>query len=264
MADDTPGGDGVRRMEFDRISVKNLTFSYGKREVLNGLTFNAHEGEMLGLLGPNGAGKTTLFNCMLGFRNKEFKGDVLICGESVRKTPASVLATRVAYVPQSHSSVFNYSVLDMTLMGASAGMSGFGSPGNNQLESARAALQTIGIAELMHRGFMNISGGERQLVLIARALAQNAKILIMDEPTANLDFGNQIRVMTKIRELAESGYTILISTHNPEHAANYCDRVLALNHGVIAADGKPDGILTEELICSLYNLTLQQLRRNAK
>ncbi|MDR2360786.1 MAG: ABC transporter ATP-binding protein [Oscillospiraceae bacterium] len=254
----------MSRLDFARVSVDNLTFSYGKRNVLNGLTFAAREGELLGLLGPNGAGKTTLFNCILGFRNKEFRGEVLICGESVRKTPARELATRIAYVPQSHSSVFNYSVLDMTLMGASAGMSDLRSPGAKELESAHRALETIGIKALAQRGFMNISGGERQLVMIARALAQNAKILIMDEPTANLDFGNQIRVMTQIRELAERGYTIIISTHNPEHAAGYCDRVMALNHGIIAADGKPSAVLTEELICSLYNITLQQLRRNTK
>jgi len=246
---------------YDSISVQNLTFSYGKHAVLHGISFAAHRGEVLAVLGPNGVGKSTLFHCILGFHNREFGGDITICGESVRKTPASTLAKRVAYVPQSHSPTFNYTVTDMVLMGTTAQVGGLSTPGAEQIELANEAIERVGISHLAERGYTQISGGERQLCLVARALAQKAKILIMDEPTANLDYGNQIRVLSRIQELADDGYSIILSTHSPEHARNFSNRVLAINHGVVESVGDSRTVITEELICSLYNLTPDDLRR---
>ncbi|MDR2606432.1 MAG: ABC transporter ATP-binding protein [Oscillospiraceae bacterium] len=246
---------------FYPIIVKDLTFSYGSHSVLNGVSFSAERGEVLAVLGPNGVGKSTLFHCILGFHNCGFGGEITICGESVKKTPASVLAKRVAYVPQSHAPTFNYTVLDMVLMGTSAQVGGLSSPGAEQLTIAEEAIERVGISHLAERGYTQISGGERQLCLVARALAQKAKILVMDEPTANLDFGNQIRILSRIQELTADGYSIILSTHSPEHAKNFSDRVLAINNGTVEAVGVSRAVITEELICSLYNLTTDDLRR---
>ena len=145
-------------------------------------------------------------------------------------------------------------MLDTVLMGTTGTMNVLQRPGRRQQEAAMQALQRLGIEALAQRGIGTISGGERQLALIARALVQNAEILIMDEPTANLDFGNQQRVLAQIRALAARGYTVLLSTHNPEHALRYAHRVLALQDGHIAADGPTETALTPQLLQTLYGI----------
>ena len=149
---------------------------------------------------------------------------------------------------------FNYTVIDTVLMGTTGTMNVLQRPGRRQQEAAMQALQRLGIEALAQRGIGTISGGERQLALIARALVQNAEILIMDEPTANLDFGNQQRVLAQIRALTARGYTVLLSTHNPEHALHYAHRVLALQDGHIAADGPTETALTPQLLQTLYGI----------
>ncbi|MDR0818608.1 MAG: ABC transporter ATP-binding protein [Oscillospiraceae bacterium] len=245
--------------KFDRVSVSDLTFSYAKHLVLNGVSFTAYEGEVLAVLGPNGVGKSTLFHCLLGFHNREFGGEITICGESVRRTSPSVLATRVAFIPQSHAPTFNYTVRDMVLMGTTAQVGGLSAPGAAQIEIAERAIERAGVAHLAERGYTQISGGERQLTLVARAMAQQAKILVMDEPTANLDFGNQLRVMTRIKELTADGYTVILSTHSPDLAKHFATRILAISNGKVAALGAPADVLDDELICSLYGLTPEDL-----
>jgi iron complex transport system ATP-binding protein len=247
--------------DYERLSVRDLTFAYGKAEVLRGVSFAARKGELIAILGRNGVGKSTLFRCVLGFYNRGFGGEITVCGESVRTVSAAKLSKRIAYVPQSHSPMFNYSVSDMVLMGTTTQIGALSSPGRAQTEVAEHAMERVGITHLRSRECGRISGGERQLALVARAMAQQAKILVMDEPTANLDFGNQIRVMNRIRELTRDDYTVILSTHNPNHARNFADRVLALNNGVIAADGTPGNVLSEELLCELYNLTRDDIRR---
>jgi len=241
-----------------RIEVCDLRFSYEGKPVLKGIGFCADAGEVVAVLGPNGVGKTTLFSCLLGFRNKIFTGEIRICGEDVKQTPPALLAQRIAYVPQLHSPTFNYSVRDMVLMGTTVHLGRFAQPGDEQRARADAALEQVGITELAGRGYTQISGGERQLTLIARALAQDAKILVMDEPTANLDFGNQIRILSRIHTLTQNGYTIIQSTHNPTHARRFSDRVVALKDGLVAATGVPEQVLTSELICMLYDLSAEE------
>jgi iron complex transport system ATP-binding protein len=243
-----------------QLEVKDVTFSYGKMKVLDGVGFGVGSGESVCVLGPNGVGKSTLFNCVLGLCNRQFSGEILICGESVRSLKPQALAAMVAFVPQGHAPSFNYTVRDMVLMGTTAQIGGFSQPGKVQAGAAEAAMEQVGITALAGRGYTQISGGERQLTLIARALAQRAKILIMDEPTANLDFGNQIRVLSRIRKLAAQGYTIVQSTHNPAHARNYCDKVLALLGGRVEAFGAAADLLTDGLVCRLYGLTGEELR----
>ncbi|MDR2088457.1 MAG: ABC transporter ATP-binding protein [Clostridiales Family XIII bacterium] len=238
------------------VEVRGLSFAYGARRVLEDIDFEARDGELLAVLGPNGAGKSTLFNCVLGLLKPE-RGEIRIGGEALRAISPRALARRIAYVPQSHAPTFNYSVFDMALMGTTAHVGGFSVPGAAQAKLAEDALAHVGISHLRARGFMQISGGERQLSLIARALAQQARILIMDEPTANLDYGNRLRLMLRVKELAGEGYTVIQSTHDPDHAFLFADRVLALNAGRVAAAGPPREAVTEALIESLYGVRVR-------
>ena len=235
------------------IDVERLSFSYGAHPVLRDVSFRAEPGQLVAVLGPNGAGKSTLFRCMLGFLPR-YQGSISLCGRDVRHLPRRELAHLAAYIPQSSQPLFDYTVRDTVLMGAAGGLEPLRQPGRQQLETAQRMMELVGIAPLADRGIRRISGGERQLALIARALVQNAEILIMDEPTANLDYGNQQRVLAQIRALAARGYTVLLSTHNPEHALHYAHRILALQGGHIAADGLTETALTPQLLQTLYGI----------
>lgn len=235
------------------IEVKNLSFSYGTRPVLRDISFRAEPGEFLSILGPNGVGKSTLFRCVLGLLSG-YTGQVLVDGVDARQFSPREAARHIAYIPQSSRPVFNYRVFDIALMGATSAISPLRAPGREQLERCRWALDKIGISHLSQRCFHRLSGGEQQLVLIARALVQNAPILMLDEPTANLDFGNQLRVLEQVRALAREGYTIIQTTHNPEQSYLFSDRILALQGGRILLDGPPHQVLTRETIRELYGV----------
>jgi iron complex transport system ATP-binding protein len=238
------------------VTVENLSFSYDTRPVLNDVSFTVEENQLLSVLGPNGVGKSTLFNCILGLLNN-YRGTIRVDGQDIRQVSIRDMAKRIAYIPQSHYPSFNYTVFDMVLMGTTHQISVFSTPGKKQIERAEQALQRMGIEHLSKRGFNMISGGERQLTMIARALAQNAHILIMDEPTANLDFGNQIRVLSQIKSLTNDGYTIIQSTHNPDQTFLFSDLVLALKNGAVFACGRPAEIVNRELIRSLYGVDIE-------
>ncbi|MBQ9931975.1 MAG: ABC transporter ATP-binding protein, partial [Firmicutes bacterium] len=168
------------------MKIQDLCFSYGDHEVLKGIDFTAEYGEFLSVLGPNGVGKSTLFRCMLGLLSPQ-KGGAFIDGKPIAGMAAAQLARHIAYIPQSHNPVFNFKIFDVVLMGTTAQTGKFSAPGKKQVHQVEEALKKLGIFHLRDRGYANISGGERQLVLIARAIAQQAKILVMDEPSANLD-----------------------------------------------------------------------------
>ncbi|MDO4540598.1 MAG: ABC transporter ATP-binding protein [Syntrophomonadaceae bacterium] len=236
--------------------IDNLCFSYGDNQVLKNVSFSAEHGQFLSVLGPNGVGKSTLFRCMLGLLKPD-KGGASIDGQDIAAMTSAQLARRIAYIPQSHNPVFNFSVFDMVLMGMTAQIGSFESPRKKHLALANAALERLGIAHLKHRGYGNTSGGERQLILIARAIAQQARILIMDEPSASLDFGNRIRVMQTVRELAQDGYAIIQSTHDPDQAFLYSDRILALYDGNVLAWGTPEETVCNSLISTLYNADIE-------
>ena len=234
------------------MNVENLSFSYGERAVLRDISFSAQYGEFLSVLGPNGVGKSTLFRCMLGLLIPS-GGAAYVDGQRVADMSARQLAEKIAYIPQSHSPVFNFSVYDMVLMGTTAQTGSFASPGKRQRSLTNKALDRLGIFDLADRGYSNLSGGERQLVLIARAIAQQAKVLVMDEPSASLDFGNRMRVMRTVRDLTRDGYTVIQSTHDPEQAYLYSHKILALHGGKVAAFGTPQETITSSLISTLYD-----------
>ena len=239
------------------LRVKNLCFTYGDgNEVLKDISFRVADGEVLFVLGPNGVGKSTLFKCMLGLL-KGYKGTVEIDKVDIRELTPKQMSRFIAYIPQSHVPVFNYSVFDIVLMGTTSTLTAYATPGEAQAAYADCALETLGISHLRDRSFMKISGGERQLALVARALAQQAKVLIMDEPTANLDYGNQVLVQNRVRRLASDGYTVIQSTHNPDQAYLCADRLLALKGGAVLAEGAPADIINERLIKELYNVDVK-------
>lgn len=235
------------------ITVKGLSFSYGTRSVLSDVSFSVAQGRLLSVLGPNGVGKSTLFRCILGLI-RGYEGSISVDGIDVKGMGARELARRVAYIPQSSYPAFSYTVHDMVLMGTSSRSYLFSPPGKDQEAAVGSSLERLGIAHLAGRAYTQLSGGERQLVLIARALAQQSPVLLMDEPTANLDYGNQLRVLSQIRNLAEEGYTILQSTHNPEQAYLFSHEILAMQQGRVLAYGAPQDVFNAALIHDLYGV----------
>ena len=237
------------------IDVRSLSFSYGGAPVLRDLSFSTRGGEVIALLGPNGVGKSTLFRCLLGFL-KPTAGEILVSGRGLSSYSRRGLAREIAYIPQSHSPTFNYTVRESVLMGVTARLGPLENPTEEQQSLVMQTLSQLGIAHLAGRGSQNISGGERQLMLIARALVQDARVLIMDEPTANLDYGNSYRVMERIARLGSEGYTVLFSSHDPNQAFRYATRVLALKDGTLLADGAPARVLTEPVLSALYGVSV--------
>lgn len=238
------------------IKVENLCFSYGSREVLHGLDFEIPDGCLVNVLGPNGVGKSTLFRCILGL-NQNYSGHVLVNGKDVKKLSIRERAREVSYIPQSHAPVYDYEVLDVVLMATGSDLKMLSNPGCAQRRRAYEALERIGIERFAHRRYTQISGGEQQLVLIARALAQNAKTIVMDEPTSALDYGNTVRVLSCVRQLAREGLSIVQSTHNPDHAFLYSDKTLVLRDGRVDAYGDPRDVITSELISGLYDVEVE-------
>lgn len=235
------------------IEARALSFSYGGAPVLRGVGFSAHGGEVIALLGPNGVGKSTLLRCLLGFLRPS-EGTVLVNDRAIGDYSRRALAREIAYIPQSYFPTFNYTVRDSVLMGATARLSTLESPGAQEHARVTRTLEELGIAHLADRGSCQISGGERQLMLLARALVQDAHVLIMDEPTANLDYGNSFRVMERIEQLGKRGYTVIFSTHEPNHAFRYATRALAMSNGTLLGDGAPDKVLSEGLLSALYGV----------
>ncbi|GAB2530856.1 ABC transporter ATP-binding protein [Simplicispira piscis] len=231
-----------------------LTIGHGQRRVGTDLSFAMVPGEVLCLLGPNGSGKTTLFRTLLGLL-APLAGEVRVLGEPVAEWPRSAFARHVGYVPQAHAGIFPYTVEDVVLMGRAARIGRFAAPAQQDREHALHCLHTLGIAHLRQRIYTAISGGERQLVLIARALAQEPVLLVMDEPTASLDFGNQIRVLEHIAQLRQQGMAVLLSTHQPDHALRIGDRIALLGGGRLVAIGTPASTATPERLATLYGVS---------
>lgn len=241
-----------------KLNVSNLSFSYGEKSILKDLHFSVSNGTFCSLIGSNGVGKSTLLKCMLGIY-RDYQGQISIDGEDICFHKPKELARKMAYIPQSHIPAFHYSVLDMVLMGTTSAMTAFANPKEREVLVAREALMQLQISHLEQRDFMKLSGGEQQLVLIARALAQNARILIMDEPTANLDYGNQLRVLDQMKKLTKGGYTVIQSTHQPEQAYLYSDQILAIKDGAVYGDGPPEQIMSEQLIRDLYGIETKEV-----
>ncbi|MBX9904712.1 MAG: ABC transporter ATP-binding protein [Burkholderiales bacterium] len=237
------------------LAAKNLGFGYRDRRVGSDVTLELAAGEVLCLLGPNGSGKTTLFKTLLGLLPQQ-QGAVLIEGRDANTLTRDAIARQISYVPQAHGAFFPYTVRETVLMGRTAHLGLFSVPSSRDHAATAAAIERMGISHLADAVYTQISGGERQLALIARALAQEARVVIMDEPTANLDFGNQVRVLERIRLLAGEGIGVLLSTHDPDHAFLCADRVAMLHQGRLMACGTVSEVMTAEKLQQLYGVAV--------
>jgi iron complex transport system ATP-binding protein len=236
------------------LEVKNISCGYGTRIVVENVSFTLGTGELLCLLGPNGVGKTTLFRTILGSLER-IGGEVLLNGEDVRRLNLRHLARKIAYVPQAHTPPFPFRVIDVVTMGRTAHFCVFSSPTTKDVKIAEDALRTMNIEHLREKSYTEISGGERQLVLVARALAQQAELLVMDEPTSNLDFGNQIRVLEHIRTVVRTQQvSVILTTHSPNHALAYASKVAIIGRDKSFAVGAPEEMISERYLRETYRV----------
>jgi len=237
------------------LAARRLGFGYGAKAVGRDVDLEVRAGEVVCLLGPNGSGKTTLFKTILGLLPAQ-AGEVFVDGVAMGQLTRPEIARRVAYVPQAHAAHFPFRVIDMVVMGRTAHLGLFATPSHEDRRRALGALTTLGIGELADIEYTRISGGQRQLALIARALAQDAPAIVMDEPTASLDFGNQVTVLAEVKRLAGLGLAVLLSTHDPDHAFSISHRVALLDAGRLIAQGSPHEVLTPARLLDVYGVTV--------
>jgi iron complex transport system ATP-binding protein len=238
------------------IELANLSFAFGSREAcLNDVSLEVNESELCCLLGPNGAGKTTLLRCLLGLLRPS-AGSIRVAGNEVADLSPRQLACLVAYVPQTTTMVFPFTALEMVVMGRTPFVGVTSSPSRADRHIAAASLERLGIAHLGQRVFSQLSGGERQLTILARALAQEAPVMVLDEPTTGLDYGNEVRLLHVVSELVSGGATVLMTTHQPNHALTWADRAVLLRRGSVLASGPPAEILTGDQLSSLYEIPI--------
>ncbi|MGI5939294.1 MAG: ABC transporter ATP-binding protein [Thermoleophilia bacterium] len=246
------------------LELRDMACGYGRRTVLSGVNLSVDLGENLCLLGPNGVGKTTLFRTILGSITPT-RGEVILDGKNITQQTLRERARVMAYVPQAHAAPFPFPTIDVVLTGRTAHISLTSGPSRHDREVAYAALRRMGISELAERPYTELSGGERQLVLIARALAQEPKVLIMDEPSSHLDFGNQARLLALTKSLVEEGdLAVIMSSHFPNHVFACATRVGLIKSGRLAALGTPDVVLTEDSLEEIYGLPVRILYGDPK
>jgi iron complex transport system ATP-binding protein len=238
------------------LSGRNLTIGYSDRVVGRGLDIALATGEVLALLGPNGGGKTTLLKTLLGLLAPR-DGAVDLGGRPLANYTSRERARLIAYVPQSHFATFAFTVETVVLMGRTAHGNLFSAPSPADRAVATRAMERFGIGHLRERPYTMVSGGERQLALLARALAQEPQFIVLDEPTASLDFGNQGRVMREIRALGASGHGVLFTTHDPNHAMRAADRAYLLREGARIGEGAVGEVLIRAQLEALYGTPVE-------
>lgn len=242
------------------LDVRALHVSYGERPVLRGVDLSVAAGELVGLVGPNGCGKTTLLRAITRVIPWA-SGEVLLLGEPASALSRRELSRRTAVVPQNPTLPVGYAALEVVLMGRTPHLGFLEQEGAEDYRRARQALETVGASELAERPIDELSGGERQNAVLARALAQDAPVLLLDEPTAHLDVGHQIALFRLVREQAQrSGLAVLAAIHDLTLASLYCDRLALMTAGTIVATGPPEEVLTSENISRAYNARVLVLR----
>jgi cobalamin transport system ATP-binding protein len=241
------------------IEARALRFAYRDRPVFHGLDLRVHPGEMVALIGPNGSGKTTLLKLLSGAL-RPAAGDVMLEGQTLKSLSANERARRIAVVPQDNSMTFDFTVMETVLMGRTAYLGLLGVEGPEDLAAAREAMSRTGTLPFSGRLLSRLSGGERQLVIIARALAQRPRLLLLDEPTAFLDIRHRLEIYRLLSRLnAEEGLTIVTTSHDINLAARYCRRIVLIKEGMVRADGSPAEIFRPDILSEVYETRLNVL-----
>lgn len=236
------------------LSVRGGSFAYkGGPQILKDVNLEIERGEILAILGPNGAGKTTLLRCIMDMLHWD-SGKSMLEGEDIRQIPASALWRRMAYVPQARSAATAYTAFQTVLLGRSSRIGAFSSPKEEDMQAAENAMERLGILQLADKPCHAISGGELQMVLIARAIAAEADLLVLDEPESNLDFKNQLVVLDAISALASEGKACVFNTHYPAHALQRADKSLLLTKGGMSIYGPTRFVVSEDDIRSIFGV----------
>lgn len=244
-------------MSTNAIDVNNISFTFQKgRHVLNHVSFSLKCGDIMTILGPNGAGKTTLLNCLLN-NYTTYSGTINLFNRDIKSYSPKEYAANIAYVPQLAQLSFDYSVEEFVLMGVNPHKSFFEQPGPEDYQLVRQSLEALEIAHLGKRQMGEVSGGERQLAYIARALTQQPKILIMDEPTSALDYSNQYKVIKILKKLNREGYTVILTSHNPEYAFMLGGYVGMLYRNNAFCYGPVHDLMTDESLTALYETKIK-------
>lgn len=248
---------GAMTQNNEILEIENINFSYHERRILNGINFSVKKGEICGLLGPNGCGKTTLLKCINRVLHPG-SGTIRVQGRDVSKMSRDEIAGMIAVVPQELNVVFSFTVMQMVLMGGSVRYGFSGIPGKKEYLYAFEILEELNIEDLANRRFNELSGGEKQVVLIARALFQKAEIMLLDEPTSHLDFKRQHIIMEMIKKISEEkGLTTLITLHDPNTAGRYCNKLIMLNRGCVCHQGSREKIFDVESLESVYEMKIK-------
>jgi iron complex transport system ATP-binding protein len=244
--------------------VEGLESGYNRKTVISDITFSVEKGEIVSILGPNGAGKTTLLRCIEGTLSPS-SGNIYISGKKLKDISDRERGRIIASVPQIHRPIFPFTVLELVLMGRNPYITRYGTPSKRDYEIAENVLKEVGIYELKDRYYTELSGGELQLTLIARALAQEPKVILFDEPTAHLDFKNQLTVLSIVRKIVEEKeISILMVMHDPNLAMLYSDRVFLMEKGKIMDSGRPFEAITPQNMKRLYGFDVEIVNSNGR
>lgn len=237
------------------LKIKNLSGGYGDKIICKNLTCQVDTGEVLCVLGPNGCGKTTFFRLLLGVLGKS-AGEIFVNEIPFSSLSRKELSRKIAYIPQSHTPTFSYTVLEVVIMGRASYFSAFSAPKQKDIQKAFKALEQLNIGYLANQVYTSLSGGQRQLVLIARALCQDASILVMDEPGSSLDYSNQQILMDTISSLADSGYAVILSTHSPEYPFSVGHKAMLMKEGQIVSFGRTETAITSDVLKEVFGVEM--------
>jgi iron complex transport system ATP-binding protein len=244
-----------------QLQIDNIAFNYGKKTIFSGLNIEVSRGEILCVLGANGCGKTTLLRCINGALKLK-AGQISLDDVDIASLGVLELARKIGIVFQEHNAPFPFSVLEVVCMGRAPHLSFFGSPSHRDTEIALNALELVGMSHLKDKPYTQISGGERQLVLIARTLAQEPAVILLDEPTSHLDFKNQALVLQMIDRLSKTGLITIMSTHLPNHAFLFSSKVALMSDGKMLAFGSSGDVMTEDNLYLTYGIDVKILTVN--
>ena len=240
------------------LEVRAAAFRYGERVVFSGIELDVFRGELISILGPNGCGKSTLLRCIGGALSLH-AGTVRLDGIDVSTLGAAARARRIGFLFQNHIPSFPFPVLEVVSMGRAPHLGLFGVPSATDITLAKQALDRVGVLHLKDRPYTEVSGGERQLVLLARTLAQQPDVILLDEPTSHLDLKNQVRSLRAIGELAAQGVTMIMTTHDPNHALQFPGRVVMMKPGGSIVVGLASEIITDAELTATYGIDIAVL-----